>query len=342
MIASFVTRFPPLSCFACLSLLAVFAACGPEPDVCDAGATQECVCTSGGSGTQVCNDDGSGWGPCLPYKGADEDVGGCQPDCSGRQCGNDGCGGSCGTCLTPQGKENGCLGLVSGHSYCPTTEDDPNGITLAVWTTDGCERGCTINPQVYDVWDEETAQMVKGTVTWEVNDMCLPIEEKDFFGSKCTVCQKAETDRWRVNCDGTVTDLISGLMWQRGSAERSTVPSVKTYCESLLLAGYPDWRFPTLDELRTQVINCVELSPAGDCAVDGSCESSHENCRCWTSGPFYDKSVWMHSGYAPFISSDSCYSSFDKKEYAWCIDFGNAIIAECAGNFSEYVRCVRP
>ncbi|MCX6749917.1 MAG: hypothetical protein NTZ83_00500, partial [Candidatus Pacearchaeota archaeon] len=38
---------------------------------------------------------------------------GCTPNCAGKQCGNNGCGGSCGTCPTGQ--------ICSGAGVCSTT-----------------------------------------------------------------------------------------------------------------------------------------------------------------------------------------------------------------------------
>jgi len=52
------------------------------------------------------------------------------------------------------------------------------------------------------------------------------------------------------NGDGTVTDLNTGLMWQKTPSSTSFGwQGAVDYCESLELAGYDDWRAPTLKEL---------------------------------------------------------------------------------------------
>jgi hypothetical protein len=64
--------------------------------------------------------------------------------------------------------------------------------------------------------------------------------------------QESYTD----NGDGTVTDNVSGLMWQQtvsttfftlGSA--ATAGTAQNYCGNLQLAGHTDWRVPTIIEL---------------------------------------------------------------------------------------------
>lgn len=52
------------------------------------------------------------------------------------------------------------------------------------------------------------------------------------------------------NGDGTVTDLNTGLVWQKTpDYTRYGFDEAKTYVESLEIGGYTDWRLPTIKEL---------------------------------------------------------------------------------------------
>ena len=59
----------------------------------------------------------------------------------------------------------------------------------------------------------------------------------------------------------TVTDQRTGLIWQRGGCDLTTIRNVKKYVESLNregFAGFSDWRLPTMEEalsLMEPVIN---------------------------------------------------------------------------------------
>ena len=80
------------------------------------------------------------------------------------------------------------------------------------------------------------------------NEITCPEEGEDFYG------QDAQYEgiqmSFQDNGDGTVTDNVTGLMWQQVPVnEGFSYDSAVAYCESLELSGYDDWRIPTTKEL---------------------------------------------------------------------------------------------
>jgi len=66
------------------------------------------------------------------------------------------------------------------------------------------------------------------------------------------------------NGDGTVSDSATGLMWaQNDSGEGLNWGDALAYCEHLNLAGYSDWRLPTIKELNS----IVDYSKCQNCAA---------------------------------------------------------------------------
>ncbi len=58
------------------------------------------------------------------------------------------------------------------------------------------------------------------------------------------------TPSYRVNGDGTVTDNVTGLMWQQGhNAQRLGWYQAREACSDMRLGGYSDWRLPSIREL---------------------------------------------------------------------------------------------
>jgi len=56
------------------------------------------------------------------------------------------------------------------------------------------------------------------------------------------------------NKDGVVMDTETVLTWQQGAVSKKyTWEGALKYCQNLSLAGYSDWRLPTIKELRTIV-----------------------------------------------------------------------------------------
>lgn len=63
--------------------------------------------------------------------------------------------------------------------------------------------------------------------------------------------------------DGTLTDMITGLMWQMQDGGEMTFEAAQTYCENLNLAGYNDWRLPSPMEAFS-ILNHQHNNPALD------------------------------------------------------------------------------
>jgi Protein of unknown function (DUF1566) len=56
------------------------------------------------------------------------------------------------------------------------------------------------------------------------------------------------------NGDGTVTDLNTGLIWQQDPGEKMSYDEATSGASSFSLAGYTDWRLPTIKELYSLIL----------------------------------------------------------------------------------------
>lgn len=54
---------------------------------------------------------------------------------------------------------------------------------------------------------------------------------------------------YKDNGDGTITDYVTGLLWQKADGGEMTFENAVNYCNNLILGGYSDWRLPTSHEL---------------------------------------------------------------------------------------------
>jgi hypothetical protein len=113
--------------------------------------------------------------------------------------------------------------------------------------------------------------------------------------------------------DGTIFDTRTKLLWQQSSStKRYTWKAAHTYCEKLKLAGYNDWRLPTIEELKTLI------------------EKEHKPTICPV---FKCKSDWYWSS-----------SSFaGNAGYAWFVLFVIGLVSSSYVNkgYQVFVRAVR-
>jgi hypothetical protein len=131
------------------------------------------------------------------------------------------------------------------------------------------------------------------------------------------------------NGDGTVTDNITGLMWQQAVPTTTNDAGVPTptsftwddagkYCsETLNLAGHSDWRLPTAIELMS-IVDPGQLNPS----INGTYFPSTPSSSFWSSTPKASPVAGPPSG-------------------AWVFDFGLSGSGYTGVTSTFNVRCVR-
>jgi hypothetical protein len=114
--------------------------------------------------------------------------------------------------------------------------------------------------------------------------------------------------------DGTVTDNVTGLMWQKvAAAQMLTQAQALAYCPTLSLGGHADWRLPSLIELMS--------------IVDKG-----------QSNPSIDAMYFPATPATPFWSSTPVAGSTTAGWYVY-FDYGNALTFDLTDMLG--VRCVR-
>lgn len=116
------------------------------------------------------------------------------------------------------------------------------------------------------------------------------------------------------NHDGTVTDNVTGLMWQQTDDDYFLNWYVAvSYCQYLTLAGYRDWRLPSKKEL-VSIVNYSLYYPA----IDETYFPETNTSIYWTSTTF-----------AHYAGS------------AWYVFFGDGSVNTVEKSYNTLTRCVR-
>ena len=124
---------------------------------------------------------------------------------------------------------------------------------------------------------------------------------------------------FKDDLDGTVSDQLTGLMWQQtaapspeGGPNGQFLPADgAAYCAGLKLAGHDDWRLPSLIELVTLL----------DLAAD----------------PPIDTTFFPGTPSDTFLSSTGIHGT----DGSWILDFGSGFTDGTTTKQTNYVRCVR-
>jgi hypothetical protein len=121
-----------------------------------------------------------------------------------------------------------------------------------------------------------------------------------------------EPEGYTDNGDGTVTDNVTHLMWERSTTGYGTFVQVQSYCTNLSLAGHCDWRVPSWVELHA--ITDYRSSPA----VNGTYFPGTPATSFWVSTP----AAGMPTN-------------------GWRIDLSDGHTSWASLTDAQYVRCVR-
>ena len=78
-----------------------------------------------------------------------------------------------------------------------------------------------------------------------------PNEGEAFYGQDATYLTNEFS--YTDNGDGTITDNLTGLMWQQDPGEKMTWSEAVAMVEGFSLASYTDWRLPTIKELYSLI-----------------------------------------------------------------------------------------
>ena len=107
-----------------------------------------------------------------------------------------------------------------------------------------------------------------------------PLQETDnFYGQDAQYADL--TPSFTDNKDGTVTDNRTGLMWQKDPGDKKTQAEVGSFD----LAGYTDWRLPTIKELYSLIqFNGKDAS---------GCDDTGTTCTAADYTPFIDTTKFV-------------------------------------------------
>ena len=83
-------------------------------------------------------------------------------------------------------------------------------------------------------------------------EISCPAYGKSFFGQDSQ--HKGVQPSYADNGNGTITDLNTGLMWQKTPGDKVTYTEAVTNAETFTLGGYNDWRLPSIKELYSLIL----------------------------------------------------------------------------------------
>ncbi|MEA3366926.1 MAG: DUF1566 domain-containing protein [Planctomycetota bacterium] len=84
------------------------------------------------------------------------------------------------------------------------------------------------------------------------SEIAYPKQGEAFYGQDAQYV--ANPPRYKDNGDGTVSDLVTGLIWQKDPGEKKTFRQAVAGASKCRVGGHDDWRLPTIKELYSLIL----------------------------------------------------------------------------------------
>ncbi len=113
----------------------------------------------------------------------------------------------------------------------------------------------TINAQGEVVPSSQTYRIVDTGVKEFYSNISIipePELEEPFWGQDAHY--QINTPSYSTNNDGTISDNVTGLMWQKVMADKMSYDEALIYANKSNLGGYNDWRVPSIKELYSLIL----------------------------------------------------------------------------------------
>jgi Protein of unknown function (DUF1566) len=299
------------------------APCGPRQTCTGDNGNAKCICNA----DPVCTVVGGTCASTSTLATCSQDADTCLYESSAMTCANGACSGSAGaaSCCT-----NACtLGAKQclSNTSIQTCQTAATGCTA--FATSTCQNGaCTGSPGsascCTNACTDGSTQCLSGTTlqtcavgsngcTTESSSSCSSGLVCERYGT--AACLDPDWAEWPMpssqadvtagapnlesytdNGDGTVTDNVTGLMWQQATAAGTyTWASAVAYCPTLTLGGRTDWRLPTRIEL-VSIVDFGTVSPAINIAFFPGTAATGDLYWSSTTAVLASASAWGISG----------------------------------------------
>ncbi|MCC6157886.1 MAG: DUF1566 domain-containing protein [Deltaproteobacteria bacterium] len=177
----------------------------------------------------------------------------------------------------------------------------------------------------------------------EMNQVIACPSSGDLFGQDAQYTSNAPS--YTDNGDGTVTDKVTGLMWQQTPGEKMTWDEAASGADGFELAGHDDWRLPSIDELYSLIdFNGATGTGSFEEVPDDAIPYIDTDVFDFEYGDtdagerFIDAQYWSATKYVS--------TTMDGQETAFGVNFADGRIKGYglmggAGDMTEFVRYVR-